>query len=220
MISFDLFAGRTSLHVLCLGAHADDIEIGCGGAVLHLLDGVPECTVDWFVCGAENERAREARQSATALLPEAAEGDIMVESFTDGFFPEAWGDIKRYFERHLKSRDPDLIFTPYRHDRHQDHRVISDLTWNTFRDHCILEYEIPKYDGDLGQPNVYVSLSQAQVQRKVDHLMGHFPTQQDKPWYTESTFRGLMRIRGVEAGHSTQYAEGFYGRKLQIGEAF
>lgn len=198
--------------ILCLGAHADDIEIGCGGTLLQLLQDDPETIVRWVVFSAQEERAREARQSAAAFLRDAGDAEVTVASFTDGFFPYEGDSIKRFFEAELKSFTPDLVFTHHREDRHQDHRVVSDLTWNTFRDHLILEYEIPKYDGDLGQPNVYMPLSATICQEKVSALTDHFVSQHDKHWFDEETFRAHLRLRGVEA--ATRYAEAFHGRKM------
>ena len=212
---------RAPLTVLCLGAHADDIEIGCGGTMLRLLAERPRVTVHWVVLSGDAKRAREARLSATRLLRRASASRIRIEGFRDGFLPYQGAGVKDVFE-HIKSEvEPDLILTHCRHDAHQDHRLVSELTWNTFRDHAILEYEVPKYDGDLGQPNVFVPLDARTRARKIRHVMSAFPTQRDKRWFTPETFNALMRIRGIECASAEGYAEAFYGRKslLQLGAA-
>ena len=206
-------APNTQPRILCLGAHSDDIEIGCGGTLLRLIGEYPGLQIDWVVLSSDAQREAEARASAEAFLGQVRQKRIAVERFRDGFFPASVAEIKPYFER-LKDARPDLIFTHYRHDLHQDHRVVCELTWNTFRDHMILEYEIPKYDGDMGAPNVFVPLSRALGQAKVQHLMGHFASQRSKRWFTDDTFLGLMRLRSIESGTQEHYAEAFYGRKL------
>jgi len=211
-----LFASKpqSELTLLCLGAHSDDIEIGCGGTVLRLLEEFPAARVVWVVFGATGVRAVEARQSADLFLKNAAQQEIILEEFRDGFFPYVGGEIKDFFEGLKTKVSPDLILTHYRHDLHQDHRLISELTWNTFRSHLILEYEIVKYDGDLGSPNFFVHLDEATCQKKIDNILESFATQRDKHWFTEDTFFSLMRIRGVESGAQGKYAESFYSRKL------
>src|SRR5262245_31851957 len=208
-----------SLRVLCLGSHSDDIEIGCGGTLLNLIASHPHVSVNWVVFSGSKERAAEARSSAGAFLEGASDTECHVEGFRDGFFPYVGHDIKQYFEE-LKARcSPDLIFTHYRDDRHQDHRLISDLTWNTFRSHLILEYEVPKYDGDLGSPNVFVHLDETTCRRKVRMITTAFQTQQNRHWFTDETFFALMRIRGIESGSSTGYAEAVFCRKAIVGMA-
>ena len=188
----------TPLRVLCLGSHSDDLEIGCGGTLLKLIASQPPVLVHWVVFSASDQRAVEARASAGKFLA-GAEPTVEIKSFRDGFFPYLGTAVKDYFEE-LKTRcAPDLIFTHYRSDRHQDHRLISDLTWNTFRDHLILEYEIPKYDGDLGSPNFFVPLDLATCRRKVSSIIESFQTQHNRHWFTEDTFFSLLRLRGVEA---------------------
>jgi LmbE family N-acetylglucosaminyl deacetylase len=210
-----LAAPAGPLRVLCLGAHADDIEIGCGGTLLHWLAGGRRLTVDWVVFSASAEREREARAAAGKFLSGAAAAELRVEHFRDGYFPYD-ASLKDVFED-LKARPaPDVIFTHHRADRHQDHRTLSDLTWNTFRQHLILEYEIPKYDGDLGQPNCFVELPAAVCDAKITHLLGAFPSQRGKPWFTEDTFRGLLRLRGIESACPSGYAEAFHVRKLRL----
>ena len=200
--------------VLCLGAHSDDIEIGCGGTILKLIETYPDISIDWVVFGAIGQRKDEALKSANDFLADVREKNIYVRGFKDGFFPYLGGEIKEYFEQIKAEISPDLILTHYRHDRHQDHRLISDLTWNTFRNHLILEYEIPKYDGDLGNPNVFVHLSASICQRKIQHLIEHFATQNNKHWFEPETFSSMLRIRGIESNSPSKYAEAFYGRKL------
>ena len=207
------------LTVLCLGAHADDIEIGCGGTVLTLLEGRPAVDVWWCVLSGSEERAREARQSAGHLLGGAARQTIEVGSFRDGFFPAEFAAIKEWFEALAARVSPDLILTHYRNDRHQDHRVVSDLTWNTFRNHAILEYEVPKYDGDLGQPNLFQPLTSKLAAQKLAILATAFSSQRAKDWCDEETFRGLMRLRGIECRAPERYAEAFFARKLVLAAA-
>ncbi len=203
------------LTVLCLGAHADDIEIGCGGTVLHLIDTLPHVAVHWVIFSGTPERAEEARASAHDFLDGAAEARVEVKTFRDGYFPYQGAEVKSSVEELKTHVQPGLIFTHLRDDRHQDHRLISDLTWNTFRDHLILEYEIPKYDGDWGQPNVYVPLDEATCDKKIELLQQHFASQRAKPWYSESTFRAVLRLRGIEA--QVPHAEAFHARKLVLG---
>jgi LmbE family N-acetylglucosaminyl deacetylase len=206
--------GGSPLKVLCLGSHSDDIEIGCGGTILRLLS---ELRVDivWIVFGASDERKREACKSAELFLGHANSKEIVIRNFRDGFFPFEGARIKDYFEE-LKLMSPQLIFTHNRKDAHQDHRLIAELTWNTFRNHIVLEYEIPKYDGDLGQPNLFVPLNQQFYEKKVRYLMDTFATQRSKSWFDKETFLGLMRLRGMECVAPSGYAEAFYCRKLVI----
>jgi len=202
--------------VLCVGAHSDDIEIGCAGTILRLLEAERPPQVTWMVFSGPGSRGHEAEQSARALLARAKSVDIRVETFRDGFFPSQSGAIKELFEALKERISPDVVFTHYRHDLHQDHRLISELTWNTFRDHVILEYEIPKYDGDFGTPNVFVPLDEEQCQKKVDLLLTHFPSQRDRRWFSEDLFRAILRVRGMEANAPDGYAEAFYGRKVVL----
>lgn len=202
--------------VLFLGAHADDIEIGCGGTALDLIARRPDVVVHWVVFSADGARGTEARDSAIRLVGERHASRIAIRQFRDGFFPYAGAEIKEAFEELKRSVAPDIVFTHTRADRHQDHRVVSDLTWNTWRNHLVLEYEVPKYDGDLGNPNCFVPLSEEIVERKIRHVCAAFPSQASKHWFTDETFRGLLRLRGVEAGESTRYAEAFYARKFGL----
>lgn len=204
------------LRVLCLGAHADDIEIGCGGTVLHLAESHPNTRFSWVVLSAHGERRREAAESADRFLKDAAAKTILLKDFRDGFFPYQGTEVKEFFEQLKSEVNPDLILTHYRCDLHQDHRLVSELTWNTFRSHLILEYEIPKYDGDLGAPNAFVPLDRSTCDRKIAHVLDCYASQRDKGWFSEETFRATLRLRGVEAASGSGYAEGFYGRKLNL----
>lgn len=208
----------TRLRLLVLGAHSDDIEIGCGGTILQLLSTQPNVDVDWVVFSAPAQREREARIGAAHFLERAGgEKNVVVRNFRDGFFPYQGAEIKEFFEELKKSVNPDLIFTHYREDRHQDHRTISDLTWNTWRNHLILEYEIPKYDGDLGTPNCFVALEKDVCERKIRSICEVFQSEANKAWLTEDTFQALMRLRGVECAAPHRYAEAFYCRKFVLG---
>lgn len=210
-----LALGFTRLNkVLCLGAHADDIEIGCGATLLQLRNERPGLNVFWVVFSAEGARAGEAQTSARLFLKGAAKHNVLIRDFRGSFFPVQGEAIKEFFEELKGTFQPDLIFTHYRGDRHQDHRVISDLTWNTFRNHFILEYEIPKYDGDLGQPNCFVPVEPSACRKKISSLMRCFRTQRDKHWFSEDTFLSLMRLRGMECASPSRYAEAFYARKV------
>lgn len=202
-------------HILCLGAHSDDIEIGCGGVLLHLQQIHPKIGICWVVFSALGVRGEEAAKSAESYT-ECCEQELVLKQFRDGFLPYHGAEVKDCFEE-LKARvRPDLIFTHWRGDAHQDHRLISELTWNTFRDHLILEYEIPKYDGDLGQPNVFVPLDSEVCTRKIDLIMGAFQSQSSKRWFEENTFRSLMRLRGMECNAPSGYAEAFHCRKMVL----
>ncbi|MGI8436277.1 MAG: PIG-L deacetylase family protein [Chthoniobacterales bacterium] len=201
-------------NILCLGAHADDIEIGCGGTLLKWLAGRPELRIHWVVFTAEGKRASEARASAKGLLPKGAL-KVVVKQFPGSFMPYQGAKVKAFFETLKTSFQPDVVFTHYREDRHQDHRLLSDLAWNTYRDHLILEYEIPKYDGDLGSPDFFVPLDEALARKKAAHICEHFQTQGNKHWFAEETFLALMRLRGVEC--ASTYAEAFHCRKLRLG---
>ncbi len=202
------------LQVLCVGAHSDDIEIGCGGSLLQLAAS-GQASLHWAVLSAVGEREAEARNSAAQFAGSALASLHMAE-FSDGFMPYDGAAIKTFFEQNLKPLHPDLIFTHSRNDAHQDHRLIAELTWNTFRNHLILEYEIPKYDGDLSRPGVYVPLSEQERDRKVELLLSCFSTQRAKHWFQESTFLALMRLRGMECNAPSGYAEAFHGRKLVL----
>jgi LmbE family N-acetylglucosaminyl deacetylase len=203
------------LKILCLGAHADDIEIGCGGTLLRLVGQYPNCVLHWVVFSADDIRSREAQQSAALFAGSATIRGPQIKSFKDGFMPYFGGEVKSAFEE-LKEVSPDLVFTHTRHDAHQDHRLLAELTWNTFRDHMILEYEVPKYDGDMGQPSIFVPLDAATCKKKVDSIMDAFRSQHDKRWFQPEAFYSLMRLRGMECNSPSGYAEAFYGRKLRL----
>jgi LmbE family N-acetylglucosaminyl deacetylase len=216
MLALNLPQNATApLKMLCLGAHSDDIEIGCGGTILRLLSENPNTEVVWVVFSSNPEREREARNSAELFLAQAKRKEVIVKDFRDGFFPFDGPKIKEFFEG-LKRVSPDLVLTHNRKDAHQDHRQIAELTWNTFRNHLVLEYEIPKYDGDMGQPNVFVPLESDACNRKVDYLMEAFGSQRAKSWFQRDTFFALMRLRGMECNSSSGYAEAFFGRKLVL----
>jgi LmbE family N-acetylglucosaminyl deacetylase len=216
MLKLTLGEPRSPYRVLVIGCHSDDIEIGCGGTILHLLESLPRVEVCWVVLSARGERADEVRRSADAFLEKAERQEIIIRDFRDGFFPYDGGPIKDLFED-LKTRiSPDLILTHYRKDLHQDHRIASELTWNTFRDHLILEYEIPKYDGDFGSPNVFFHLSESVSKQKVGNLIKFFSTQRERRWFTEDLFLSVLRLRGMESNSPSKYAEGFYGRKVVL----
>jgi LmbE family N-acetylglucosaminyl deacetylase len=211
-------AGRGDrLSVLCLGAHSDDIEIGAGGTLLNWLDQGVRLDVHWCVLSGIDERGKEARASATDFLAAAAGRTIEIMNFRDGFFPEQGNQIKVWFEA-LKDRvNPDVILTHRQDDAHQDHRQVSRLVWNTFRDHLVLEYEIPKWDGDMARPNLYMPVPASLIHRKVELLTSHFGSQRSKQWFDAETFLGLARLRGMECRADERYAEAFIARKFSLG---
>lgn len=204
------------LTVLCLGAHCDDIEIGCGGSLLHLKAAFPRLKFHWVVFSAAGLRGEEATKAAE-LFTAGCDKEIVLKDFRDGFLPYSGGKVKDFFEEMKGHVNPDLIFTHWHGDAHQDHRLLSELTWNTFRNHLILEYEIPKYDGDMGRPNLFVSLESPLCENKVDYLFEAFDSQRTKQWFDRQTFLGLMRIRGMESNSPSGYAEAFHARKVVIG---
>ncbi len=216
MLGLGPAGGAPVRRVLAIGAHSDDLEIGCGGTVLALTRANPEMVVHWVVLAAQGAREDEARRSADVLLAAASERTVEVHPFRDGYLPHTAVDVKDAFED-LKARfDPELVLTHTRDDLHQDHRLVCELTWNTFRDHVILEYEIPKWDGDVGRPNLYVPLSEPEVEEKLGLLSEHFGTQRGKHWYDVEVFRGLMRLRGMECRSPSGFAEAFTARKLSF----
>ena len=216
MLALNLHQNRTSrLRVLCLGSHSDDIEIGCGGTILRLLSCYSNLEVVWVVFSSTKERAKEARRGAELFLEQAKQKEIIINDFRDGFFPFDGAKIKEFFED-LKRVSPDVVLTHSRKDAHQDHRLIAELTWNSFRNHLILEYEIPKYDGDLGQPNVFVPLDPEVYESKIRYIMEAFETQHGKSWFGKDTFLALMRLRGMECVAPSGYAEAFYCHKLML----
>jgi LmbE family N-acetylglucosaminyl deacetylase len=202
--------------LLAIGAHADDIEIGCGATILRLVAEHPGLAVDWLVLSGHGERAGEAADSAAAFLAGAGATRVWVEGFRDGFFPYLGGAVKERFEQLKAEVAPDLVLTHRLEDRHQDHRLVAELTWNTFRDHLILEYEIPKYEGDLGRPNLYVPVGQEHGERKVELLRKCFPSQAGRSWWSDDTFWATLRLRGIECNAPGRYAEAFQARKLVL----
>jgi LmbE family N-acetylglucosaminyl deacetylase len=216
MLSLDLFAGRRRPRVLCLGAHSDDIEIGAGATVLDWVRRYPSLEVTWVVLRAPGVRRAEARRSALALARGAAKVDFIAGELRDGHFPVQFTEAKALFEQ-LKTVAPDVILTHRLEDRHQDHRTVAELTWQTWRDHLVLEYEIPKYEGDLGQPNVYLPVPKALAERKIRHLLRHFATQRGRGWFNDGTFRSLMHLRGIESRAESGFAEAFHARKVVLG---
>ena len=206
------------LHLLCIGAHADDLEIGAGGTVLTLLERHPGSRVTWAVFAGSGNRVSEAKASAEELLTTAGSFDVHTLGLRDGFLPYQGAAAKEAIERLREGlpNEPDVILTHALHDRHQDHRTLAELTWNTWRDHLVLAYEVPKYEGDLVPPNAYVPLEAGNVERKLDHLRRHFASQWGRDWYDEDTFRGLMRVRGLECRSPSRFAEAFHARKLVL----
>lgn len=216
MLRLEIPRRRAPLRLLCLGAHSDDIEIGCGGTLRSLVEGHAPVAIEWLVFSGNPVRAREARRSARALSKGAASVRVATRRFRDGFFPSQYTRLKEEFEALKRRSSPDLVFSPRREDAHQDHRLLGELTWNTFRDHLILEYEIPKYDGDAATPNVYVPLDERTCRTKVDHLRKMFPSQASNQWFRDDTFWALCRLRGIEANSPTSFAEGFTCRKVVL----
>jgi LmbE family N-acetylglucosaminyl deacetylase len=216
-LAFDRAAHPEGLRVLALGAHADDIEIGCGGTMLRLAAEGLVSAVRWVVLSASGEREAEARAGAGAFLDGVGQAEVLIGGFRDGFFPYLGGMVKDYFEDSVRAGfDPDLILTHRRDDLHQDHRLTGELTWNTFRRHLILEYEVPKYDGDLTTPNLYVELSEATSERKIELIGATYQSQSSRTWFDPSTFRAILRLRGMESGAGSRLAEGFTSRKAVI----
>lgn len=216
MLTLDFSNRPGPQRILCLGAHCDDIEIGCGGTILRWLKEHSALEFYWVVFSSDRERRKEAIRSSEAFLRGARKKKVCVEHFRNGFFPYVATEIKEYFEDLKERFCPDIILTHCRDDRHQDHRLLSDLTWNTFRQHLILEYEIPKYDGDLGQPNLFVHLDEQICRLKIRNILESFKSQADKHWFTEDVFRAILRLRGVESVAPEQYAEAFYCRKMAL----
>ena len=215
MLPLRIESGSRVPTILLLGAHRDDIEIGCGGAVLQWVRQHPQARFVWVTLSAEGERERETRAAAAHLLAGAQQTEVRVAGFRGSYFPHEGAALKEYFES-LKAFAPDVVLTHCRHDLHQDHRVTNELTWNTFRDQMVLEYEIPKFDGDLGVPNVYVPLTRSDLKHKCDVLMECFASQRTRAWFTRETFEALARIRGIECNAPEGVAEAFYGRKLLL----
>jgi len=208
---------REPLRLLCLGAHCDDIEIGCGGTILKLAAARRRIEVHWVVFSSDGQRKQEASKSAEAFLEDAPKRNVIIHGLRDGFFPYIAADLKERFEQLKAEFSPDLILTHYRHDLHQDHRLVSELTWNAFRNHLILEYEIPKYDGDFGAPNLFVPLDESICRRKIDAILDAYQSQREKHWFSRELFSSILRLRGMEANACSGYAEAFYCRKAVIG---
>jgi LmbE family N-acetylglucosaminyl deacetylase len=205
---------RGRLEVLCIGAHCDDIEIGCGGTVLSLQERYPRCRIHWLVLSSVPSRRRETTAAAKALIRASARGELRICDFPDGFLPARFAEVKAEFEAMRKGLEPDLVFTHHGLDRHQDHSLISQITWQTFRDHLIWEYEIPKYDGDLTTPGMYVPLASSTAARKVDVIMRAFVSQRTKSWFSAENLLAAMRIRGLECRAASGFAEAFHCRKV------
>jgi LmbE family N-acetylglucosaminyl deacetylase len=215
MIRLHLNGGVSdTLNVLCLGCHSDDIEIGCGGTILRLAEQYKAAVFHWVVFSAIGIREAEAHRGATLFVEADRLKGPLLRDFPDGFMPFVGAQVKAVFEELKRTISPNIIFTHSRKDAHQDHRLISELTWNTFRDHMILEYEIPKYDGDLGQPNFFVPLEPEVFQKKIRYIIDTFQSQHGKRWFREDTFLSLMRLRGMECNAASCHAEAFYCRKL------
>lgn len=207
--------GRGNRRILCVGAHCDDIEIGCGASLLALQTS-GNVRIDWVVLSGTAERRAETRAAMFALVRPGARGGLTLADFPDGRFPARYGELKQFVEDLKRTQRPDLILCHERDDRHQDHRIVNELVWNTFRDHVVLEYEIPKWDGGLGQPNIYVPVTVRQARAKVAALLKAHRSQRRREWFTGETFMSLLRLRGIECRSASGYAEGFYGRKLRL----
>jgi LmbE family N-acetylglucosaminyl deacetylase len=215
LLQIGLESLRNKPLVLCLGAHCDDIEIGCGATLLRLARENPQLQVCWAIFAGSDERRTESRNAAAQFLGGFRNADVRFLDFGESYFPRDYAGIKDAFEKLKSEFDPGLVFTHRLEDRHQDHRVLAELTWNSFRSHLVLEYEIPKYEGDLGHPNFFVAANAGDVQRKIDILMGAFPTQTRRAWFTPDTFRALARIRGIECAAPDGFAEAFHVRKMR-----
>lgn len=216
MLRLRVAPDHSKLRVLCIGAHSDDIEIGCAGTLLRWTREYPRIEIIWVVLSALGARAGEARRSARALLRRASTLELVLGDFADSRLPADFARAKSFFDDLRRRIDPDVILTHRLEDRHQDHRLIAELTWQTWRDHVIFEYEIPKYEGDLGQPNVFVPIDRAIADRKIRHLLAHFGSQRSKDWFNEGTFRGLMQLRGIESRAASGFAEAFTVRKAVL----
>jgi LmbE family N-acetylglucosaminyl deacetylase len=216
MLNLVVKSSRGVRRIVCFGAHCDDIEIGCGGALLALQRRA-DVTIDWVVMSGSAERRAEARNAMRAIVRPAARGKLIFGDFPDGRFPAEYAGIKEFIEGvKTRSKRTDVVLTHERDDRHQDHRLVNELTWNTFRNHVVLEYEIPKWDGGLGQPNVYIPVTAGQAKSKVDALLSAHKSQRQRDWFTRETFMALLRLRGIECRSPSGYAEAFYGRKLRV----
>ncbi len=216
MIGLSLARPGQRLKLLCLGAHADDIEIGAGATILSLIEAGVDLDVHWAVLSASAVRAEEARVSATAFLAGCRQVAIDVADFRDGYFPYQGSAIKDWMAGLGQRVQPDVVLTHHRDDAHQDHRLVAELTGNHFRDTLTLAYEIPKWDGDLGRPNVFLPVTAAALEAKIKLLAEHFTSQTGKDWFDADTFRGLARLRGMECRAPERYAEAFHCNKMSI----
>jgi len=214
-INFEIRPAK-AFKILCLGAHGDDIELGCGGTILNLIKEHENIEFYWIVFSADKKRAKESIACAQSFLRNVKKKRIEIKNYKDSFFPYIGSEIKDYFEELKQKYSPDIVFSHYRHDLHQDHRLISELTWNSFRNHLILEYEVLKYDGDLGAPNFFVELRKSICQKKVKLITENFKIHSDKSWFSEDAFLSLLRLRGIEANSASGYAEAFYCRKMVL----
>lgn len=214
MLSLRFEEGSEGLNLLLLGAHCDDIEIGCGGTILKIIQEYKVKHVKWVVFSSTPDREREARTCAEHFLREVSSKEIIIKDFKDGLLPQMTIEVKSLLEEIKATFNPDIVFTHYQHDHHQDHRLLSQLAWNTFRNHLILEYEIPKYDGDLGNPSIFSEIDDPIAEKKVNALMEYYATQRKKHWFEKDTFYSIMRIRGMQA--VCKFAEGFYSRKAKL----
>jgi len=215
MLALDFSSRRSKVFdVLCIGAHCDDIEIGCGGTILSLQRRYRNCRVHWLVLTSGTARRGEAQRSANAFVAEWARGEVRICDLPDGLLPSHFSDVKAEFESVKRQIEPSLILTHHGADLHQDHRLLSHVTWQTFRDHAIWEYEIPKYDGDLVTPNMYVPLAAATAARKTRLIMKFFASQLGKSWFKAENLDALMRLRGLESRAASGLAEAFHCRKL------
>jgi len=213
MIALSLTGAR---RILCLGAHSDDIEIGCGASILSAIEANPDREITWVVFSSDDQRRAEGERSASAFLAGAGAGRVVSKEFRESHFPWCASEIKDFLDELRGEFAPDVVFTHWRGDAHQDHRTVSELTWNAFRDQLILEYEIPKWDGDMGAPNVFVPVSEAHARKKVAVLMECFASQKQRDWFTEDLFLGLMRVRGMECRSPSRFAEAYYASKLRL----
>jgi LmbE family N-acetylglucosaminyl deacetylase len=210
------FAAGTPARLLVVGAHPDDIEIGCGGTLLRLLEETSDLSICWVVACCEGVRADEARASAADVMSSTSNSQLHLGSFRDGYLPYAGAAVKEFLHEIGTGFAPDVVMTHQRDDLHQDHRLLGELAWQVFRDQLILEYEVAKYDGDLGQPNFFVPLDRSVCDRKLELLRRHFTSQADKPWFDDQAFLGLMRLRGVECRATSGLAEAFHGRRVVL----
>jgi LmbE family N-acetylglucosaminyl deacetylase len=216
MIGVALAGGSGPQRVLCIGAHCDDIEIGCGGALLQLQKGRTDLTIDWVVLTGDPARRAETNAAMQLLVDARFRGELEFGGFPDARLPAVYGPLKDYFGALVARFQPDIVFCHERGDAHQDHRIVNEMVWGAFRNHLILEYEIVKWDGGMTTPNFYVPLDQEVIDRKIDVLMHAYGTQRSKDWFTPDTFRAMSRLRGIECRAPTGHAEGFTARKMVL----